>query len=680
MKVLERMKFRDKLIALLILPMAGFLYFTVSGVVERIAVANEMGQIEQLTELAERIGDFVHESQVERGFTAGYMASNGQQFDSELRAQRPATDRVAQALEGFLADFDAATFDSDFAAPLDAGRRAMQQLDSTRSAIDRRRISQPDAIAYYTDMHEHLLDSLAYIGTLSSNASISTGAVATVNLMKGKELAGVERAVLNGAFTADSFGEGMYRRAIEMVATQDIHIAQFLELVDEELRSSYHNHMNERSVQEAGRLRTAALARGEAGGFNVAPATWFRLQTEKIDRLRAVEQQAASGLLADARALRSGAVRGLFLFVFLAGGALVATAVLAYVTTRNLMQQIGGEPDYAARVLRRVAEGDLTTRLRIKEGDTTSLLANLAEMLERVSRVVRDVNGASSALASASEEVSSTAQNLSQGASEQAASVEETTSSMEQMSASIDQNNENARVTDDMAGKAAREAAEGGKAVAETVGAMKSIAEKISIIDEIAYQTNLLALNAAIEAARAGEHGKGFAVVAAEVRKLAERSQVAAQEIGEVAQGSVATAEQAGQLLESMVPSIQKTSDLVQEISASSTEQASGARQINQAMEQLNAITQQAASSSEELASTSEEMSSQAEQLQQLMAFFKLEEGGSTSPAPLRGGMTATGHSSARPSADKAIGSTAPSRQRQAAISREEDNSEFVRF
>ena len=157
---------------------------------------------------------------------------------------------------------------------------------------------------------------------------------------------------------------------------------------------------------------------------------------------------------------------------------------------------------------------------------------------------------------------------------------------------------------------------------------MKQIATKISIIDDIAYQTNLLALNAAIEAARAGEHGKGFAVVAAEVRKLAERSQVAAQEIGNLAGSSVRLAEEAGHLLSSMVPSIQKTSELVQEISAASGEQADGVQQITGAMNHLSSSTQQTASASEQLSATAEELSAQATQLQELMAYFRLQEAG----------------------------------------------------
>ena len=310
--------------------------------------------------------------------------------------------------------------------------------------------------------------------------------------------------------------------------------------------------------------------------------------------------------------------------MIIGGVAALISVLLAWLITHSLLRQLGGEPGYAAEVVTRIAEGDLRVDVTTRNGDTTSMLAAIKSMSQRLSQIISEVRSSADALTSASEEISATAQSMSQAASEQAASVEETSASMEQMSASISQNTENARITDGMASKASGEAGEGGQAVKETVRAMKTIADKIGIVDDIAYQTNLLALNAAIEAARAGEHGKGFSVVAAEVRKLAERSQVAAQEIGEVAKSSVQLAERAGTLLDEIVPSIAKTSDLVQEISAASEEQSSGVGQISTAMNQLNEITQQNASSSEELAATAEEMSGQAEQLQQLMDFFKL--------------------------------------------------------
>jgi len=215
---------------------------------------------------------------------------------------------------------------------------------------------------------------------------------------------------------------------------------------------------------------------------------------------------------------------------------------------------------------------------------------------------------------------------MSQGATEQASSVEEISSSMEQMSSNIKQNADNALQTGKIAQKSALAAEEGGRAVNATVNAMKEIASKIGIIEEIARSTNMLALNASIEAARAGEYGKGFAVVASEVGKLAERSQKEAGEISRLSIESVTIAEQAGSTIAAMIPDIRRTAELVQEISASSSEQNSGAEQINSAIMQLDQVVQQNASSSEESASMSEELAGQAAQMQETMEFFKTNE------------------------------------------------------
>ena len=325
--------------------------------------------------------------------------------------------------------------------------------------------------------------------------------------------------------------------------------------------------------------------------------------------------------------------------------AVILTVFFALWLTRIITRPLGEAVDVANNL----AEGNLNVKIVVDSKDETGqLLTAMQNMVAKLTEIISTVRSSADSLASGSEEISATAQSLSQASSEQAASVEETSASIEQMTASINQNTENAKVTDSMAGKAAREATEGGQAVGSTVEAMKKIAGKIGIVDDIAYQTNLLALNAAIEAARAGEHGKGFAVVAAEVRKLAERSQVAAQEIGELASSSVSLAEKAGKLLDEIVPSINKTSDLVQEIASASSEQSSGVAQINGAMGQLNQTTQQNASASEELAATAEEMSSQSEQLQSVMSFFKLDDSAASGTTSVR---HSSGPSRSKPSA-----------------------------
>ena len=289
----------------------------------------------------------------------------------------------------------------------------------------------------------------------------------------------------------------------------------------------------------------------------------------------------------------------------------------------NAMQEI-------TSVAQEIAHGNLAVTVKERSAQD-ELMQALALMLEKVSEVVANVLSASDQVASGSDALTTTSEQISQGATEQAASAEEVSSSMEQMMSNIKQNADNAQQTEKISVKSAEDAKEGGKAVNETVASMKEIATKISIIEEIARQTNMLALNAAIEAARAGEHGKGFAVVAAEVRRLAERSQNAAGEINRLSATSVQISEHAGEMLSKMVPDIQKTADLVQEISAASREQDSGAEQINKAIQQLDQVIQQNASASEEMSSTSEQLSAQAQQLLEIMGFFKLADDGKRS-------------------------------------------------
>lgn len=332
------------------------------------------------------------------------------------------------------------------------------------------------------------------------------------------------------------------------------------------------------------------------------------------------------GMLADiGEAEVMAPIKSLIVSVIIAGMVLAAIiACIAWLVASSIAKPLIKGVGFA----KSVSEGDLEAKVEIDQQDEIGQLAgDLSNMAEQLRTIVLQVKQSADNVASGSEQLSSSAQEMSQGATEQAASAEEISSSMEEMAANINQNADNAAQTEKIALKTADDAEDGGKAVKDTVKAMKDIAEKISIIEEIARQTNLLALNAAIEAARAGEHGKGFAVVASEVRKLAERSQSAAAEIGDLSSSSVQVAEQAGVLLDTIAPDVKKTADLVQEITAASNEQRTGADQVNSAIQQLDQVIQQNASVAEEMASSSEELSAQAQALQEVMTFFKVNEG-----------------------------------------------------
>ncbi|MGC2049143.1 MAG: methyl-accepting chemotaxis protein [Gallionella sp.] len=319
--------------------------------------------------------------------------------------------------------------------------------------------------------------------------------------------------------------------------------------------------------------------------------------------------------------------------------AALLAAVLGWWIIRSLLRQLGGEPAYAAEVVSKIANGDLTVEVRTKSNDNNSMLFAVKDMVDKLTGIVTEVRGSTDSITTASQEIAQGNTDLSQRTEEQASSLEETASSMEELTSTVRQNAENAKQANQLAVNASDIAVKGGQVVGEVVDTMSSISTSskkivdiISVIDGIAFQTNILALNAAVEAARAGEQGRGFAVVASEVRNLAQRSAAAAKEIKTLIGDSVEKVdigakqvEQAGATMNEIVQAVKRVTDIMAEIAAASNEQSSGIEQVNQAITQMDEVTQQNAALVEQAAAAAEAMQGQSEVLMQAVSIFKLE-------------------------------------------------------
>ncbi|HTD91486.1 MAG TPA: methyl-accepting chemotaxis protein [Burkholderiales bacterium] len=317
----------------------------------------------------------------------------------------------------------------------------------------------------------------------------------------------------------------------------------------------------------------------------------------------------------------------------------VAVAALAAVwITRALTQSLGGEPAYAAEIVNRIAQGDLTVEVQTRNADQSSLLAAMKAMTEKLSKVVHDIRGSAESIRTAAEEVAAGNSDLSQRSEIQASTLEETASSMEELTTAVRENTQGADKANALAKEANQVATQGGAAVGAVVTTMNEIQESsrkigdiISVIDSIAFQTNILALNAAVEAARAGEQGRGFAVVASEVRALAQRSAQAAKEVKTLIGNSVQKVEigtrqveDAGKAMSAIVTSVEKVTAIIDQITVASREQASGIEQVNKAVGQMDQVVQQNAAVVEQAAAAAESMQANAQQLVESVSVFKL--------------------------------------------------------
>jgi methyl-accepting chemotaxis protein len=357
---------------------------------------------------------------------------------------------------------------------------------------------------------------------------------------------------------------------------------------------------------------------------------------EALDQLAALEDK----LNEDMKVEAAEGFKSARLFMIVAGlAAVVISLGAAWVITRGLLKQLGGEPDYTASIAGAIANGDLSVEIDTSSNDKDSLLVEIKEMRNSLVDIVGQVRQGTETIGTASREIAAGNIDLSSRTEMQASSLEKTASAMEELTSTVKQNADNAREANQLAASASDVALKGGQVVSQVVETMSSINESankivdiIGVIDGIAFQTNILALNAAVEAARAGEQGRGFAVVASEVRNLAQRSAGAAKEIKSLIGDSVEKVErgsklvgQAGVTMDEVVASVRRVTDIMSEIASASQEQSAGIEQVNQSIIEMDAMTQQNAALVEEAAAAAQSLQDQAGELSRVVSIFKLD-------------------------------------------------------
>jgi len=305
-------------------------------------------------------------------------------------------------------------------------------------------------------------------------------------------------------------------------------------------------------------------------------------------------------------------------------------------------------------------DGDLTVKLALAErkdeiGDVGKAF-NI--FVGKIRNIISEIDLHAGQLASSSEELSAVTAETNNIVVLQKTKTDVTTLAMSEFSGSIGEIADNSIHTSTLTDQANDESVKGANLSISAQHAIKGLVDSVdkaaselhvlnsqveditgilSVIDSIADQTNLLALNAAIEAARAGESGRGFSVVADEVRTLAAKTQESTIEIQQKIDDlkgssvkSVTAMNDAAQeatkgirLVEDTALSLKMVSNLISDVSAKNSENATVAKQqsvsvvevhdniidIGQYTDNTSSAALQTSQASAELAKLAENMS-----------------------------------------------------------------------
>ncbi|MEM8554901.1 MAG: methyl-accepting chemotaxis protein, partial [Pseudomonadota bacterium] len=241
--------------------------------------------------------NLAHELQKERGYSAGFLASQGNNFPNELRAQRSASDGAIAAM-GNVSELGQIAGFSDLSPEIAQIQRTLANIAEQRGAVDQLGSTVPEMAGWYTGLIQTLIETASPAYGKSTHVEAIGSIAAVKDLSWAKEMAGLERAMgatLTGQPTANPT---VFAHFISFGAKQQVY---FGDLEKTAGFGSLHSGLMESQAAQtvsAARKSIASWAQGQAD-LTLTPSQWFMASTAWIDQVRAAENTATEQLLQD---------------------------------------------------------------------------------------------------------------------------------------------------------------------------------------------------------------------------------------------------------------------------------------------------------------------------------------------------------------------------------------------
>lgn len=245
---------------------------------------SEMNTLSQIVDSGKYISALVHEMQIERGMTAGFIAGKGQKGREAIEQQRTKVDKAYQALNAIRTSALPNPQIIELKALLDA----KSTLEAQRKQAFELSISVPEWVGSYTAMIKHGVD---FMNNSIEVADIARTSQALSLLVVAKELAGQERATGNAAFSAGKFANATaMQKFIALGSQRKALLEEFVKLAPATQVNSLKAQMNSDLFTLLAKMENDAASKAFAGQpLETEAAEWFAKSTQRINYFKELE-------------------------------------------------------------------------------------------------------------------------------------------------------------------------------------------------------------------------------------------------------------------------------------------------------------------------------------------------------------------------------------------------------
>ena len=361
MNLLQKLSIKGKVLLIVVMSVLLVGFFTGKELINHFQFVDNKKDLTILIDLSTKLSALIHETQKERGASAGFLGSRGKKFSTILPKQRVLTDKKIADLKQFL------SFHSNDLAPyikkeIQNLMNYLNQLPQIRQKVSKFKLTVQQEVKWYTQMNAEILKIIGLSATYAPNEKIAMDLAAYTSFLKAKERAGIERAVLSATFGADKFLPGLYTKFVSLLAQQKAFLDDFLTFANQKMKNMYSKIIKEPAFAEVQKMRDIALAHHKTGGFGINAEYWFKTITKKINYLKQIDDNIAEITKKDLNSIKDTTfvdlligIVGLFI-ILLVSWLIIRSFSLQLRSIKNLILQIAKEKDLSIEI--RIYEND----------------------------------------------------------------------------------------------------------------------------------------------------------------------------------------------------------------------------------------------------------------------------------------------------------------------------------
>ncbi len=257
---LDKFKLRTKLNIFLLVPVLTILIFSISNISMRYQELKDANNSLGFISISMELADLVHQLQRERGLSAGYVGSHGQQFESLLTKQRDNTDKQLGNFYSSLDSNDPNQHYWGLKDRFDSLEHGLNKLAGTRKLIDS--LNQGDFFGEYSKLNALALNIVEYLLVITQDIQVARQGGAYALLLFLQERSGQERGALNGVFSSGKLDAKQFREISAYVADQELMLKNYYVIVfREDYQELLEVRLREPVVGEVTKLRNAAISK-----------------------------------------------------------------------------------------------------------------------------------------------------------------------------------------------------------------------------------------------------------------------------------------------------------------------------------------------------------------------------------------------------------------------------------